>query len=375
MGAGPNALLDAGGTEIGHRSNTLLGIRRSGLLLVLGLAALQAEPLHGQKTDTLVLQNGDRITGEIKGLFRGKLDYNTDDAGRLSIEWVKIIRLTSRHYFEVEVASGAKYFGRLAEADRDGEIVVELDRADTLAVLSVVRISTLDAAFLQRLTAYLDVGFSFAKANKATTFNLAAEAKYRGARYGSTIYVEAYAQGQEAVPTTTRNTGEINGTIYLPDRWSIVGLAQAEQNDELNLALRFTLGGAASRVFRQSNSGELAAAAGVVVTRERFQPAENDSTATEEEQTNLEGLLYGQWDAFRYDSPKLDFSTSLSLYPSLSSLGRLRGELAMRIKYEVFRDFNVGLKFTDTFDSDPPDETASKNDFISSVTIGWSYRR
>lgn len=350
-------------------------IRRIGLLLMLGVVAFRPGALLAQKTDVLVLQNGDRITGEVKGLSRGKLDYNTDDAGRPSIEWVKVQRLTSSHYFEVEVASGAKYFGRLAEAGLDGAIVVKLDRADTLAVPSVVRINPLNAAFLQRVTAYLDLGLSYAKANQATTFNLDAEIRYRGPRYGSSIYVESYAQGQEAVQTTTRNTAELQGTYFLPDRWSIVGLALAEQNDELNLDLRLTLGGGASRMLRQSNSGELVAAAGVVVTRERFQPAEGDSAAAEEEQTNLEGLLYGQWDAFRYDTPKLDFSTSLSLYPSLSSLGRLRGELGMRIKYEVFHDFNVGLKFTDTFDTDPPEETAATNDFISSLTIGWSYRR
>jgi hypothetical protein len=345
------------------------------MLLALGLASLRPGTLSAQKTDVLVLQNGDRITGEIKGLSRGKLDYNTDDAGRPSIEWVKVRRLTSSHYFEVEIASGTKYFGRLAAVDRDGVIVVKLDRSDTLAVPSVVRISPLDAAFLQRVTAYLDLGFTYAKANQATTFNLDAELEYRGPRYGASLYAESYAQGQEDVPRTTRNTAALRGTHFLPDRWSIIGLAQAEQNDELNLAVRLTLGGGASRVLHQSNTGELAAAAGVVVTRERFQPVEGDTAATEEEQTNLEGLLYGQWDAFRYDTPKLDFSTALSLFPSLSTPGRLRGELGMRIKYEVFRDFNVGLKFTDTFDSHPPDETASRNDFISSLTIGWSYRR
>ena len=36
--------------------------------------------------------------------------------------------------------------------------------------------------------------------------------------------------------------------------------------------------------------------------------------------------------------------------------------------YEVFLDFNVGLDFTDTFDSRPP-EGASNNDFNMSITI------
>ena len=47
----------------------------------------------------------------------------------------------------------------------------------------------------------------------------------------------------------------------------------------------------------------------------------------------------------------------------------------MRLKYEVFKDFHAGINFTDTFDSRPPDETVNKNDFITTFTIGWSYRR
>jgi len=97
--------------------------------------------------------------------------------------------------------------------------------------------------------------------------------------------------------------------------------------------------------------------------------------AQDETGTNLEGLLVGSFDAFRFDSPKLDLATSLFLYPSLSTAGRLRGEATIRLKYELLPDFNVGISATDTFDSDPPEETATTNDFITTFTIGWSYRR
>src|SRR5512135_3033496 len=86
--------------------------------------ALLPGPLCAQKTDVIVLTNGDRLTGEIKGVSHGKLDYLTDDAGRPSIEWEKVARVTSVHSFEVEVRSGLKYFGRLAPSDRDGALVV-----------------------------------------------------------------------------------------------------------------------------------------------------------------------------------------------------------------------------------------------------------
>ena len=43
--------------------------------------------------------------------------------------------------------------------------------------------------------------------------------------------------------------------------------------------------------------------------------------------------------------------------------------------YELFNDFNTGIRFTDTFDSRPLEESASKNDYVTTLTIGWSYRR
>ena len=44
-----------------------------------------AGPLHAQKTDVVTLENGDEITGEIKQLDRGKLEYGTDDMGTVEI--------------------------------------------------------------------------------------------------------------------------------------------------------------------------------------------------------------------------------------------------------------------------------------------------
>jgi hypothetical protein len=327
------------------------------------------------KTDVLVLLNGDRITGDVKSLSRGKLDYSTDDAGRLSIEWIKVARLSSTHEFEVEVESGAKHFGRLSASDRDGTLIVEGLRVDSLAIPSVVRINTLNAGFFQRVKAYLDVGFSFAKANQATTLNSAGEAAYRGNKYGSKLGFDSYAQGQESVETTTRNSAWLQATRYLPNRWSAVGIARTEQNDELDLELRFTGAAALGRILMQSNSSELGVGGGLAVTQERYSRSEDGESVSGESNTSLEALIVGVWDAFRFDSPSLDFSTSLYLYPSLSNPGRIRGEATMRLKYELFPDFDVGISATDTFDSEPLEVSATKNDFITSFTIGWSYRR
>jgi hypothetical protein len=344
-------------------------------MLLLVLAAAGPSSARAAKTDLLTLQNGDRITGDVKWLTRGKLDYSTDDAGKLAIEWVKVARLTSPNSFEVETMSGAKYLGRLVASNRDGVIVVGGEVLDTLAIPEVVAINVLNASFMKRVRAYLDLGFTFAKANQATTFTTDGQAAYRGDTIGSTFAFNSYAQGQESAATATRNSVSLNLIRFLPKRWSVIALGQTEQNDELNLDFRLTGAAALGRTINRSNSSDLGAGAGLAVTRERFAPALSDTTGEAETGNNLEALLFATWDAFRFDAPTLDFGTSLYLYPSLSNTGRVRGEATLRLKYELISDFDVGISATDTFDSDPPEESATTNDFIMSFTIGWSYRR
>jgi hypothetical protein len=321
------------------------------LVLGTGVASFPGSRLaHAAKTDVVTLKNGDRITGEVKGLARGKLDYSTDDAGRLSIEWEKVARVSSVHPFQLEQQSGIKHFGTIGAPDRDGFVVVRNQRNDTLAIASVIEISPINASFPQRVTSYLDVGFTLAKAHRATTFSLSGAADYRGPSFGSQLKFDSYAQGQETVPTTTRNSGSQTFSWYLPHRWSAVGVVQVEQNEELDLDHRFVGGGGIERFLGRSNRMELSAAGGAVVTQERFSV---EAGATEE--TSLEGLLAVGWSAFRFDSPKLDFSTTFALYPSFTQAGRVRGQGDLRLKYELFKDFNAGILFTDTFDSDPPE--------------------
>ena len=340
------------------------------LFFMTAVIALLPSPARARNSDVVILRNGDRISGEVKGLSRGKLDFSTDDAGRLSIEWEKVRSLTSPFAYNVEMGSGESHFGRLVPSERDGYVVVQDLTADTLRIPSVVEITTLDSGFLQRLKSYLDMGFTLAKANKASTFSLSGSAEYRAADFGSAFKFDSYAQGQEHISTTTRNSARQSVTWYLPERWSLVGLLQFDQNEELSLDHRLTYGGSLNRGLKHTNSSEVTVGAGLVGIQEQFSSSEGGTSGS-----SVEGLAALNWNAYRFDTPKLDFSTAVGVFPSLSDLGRVRGQVELRFKYEVFKDFNVGVQFTDNFDSRPPEADVSNNDYITTLTIGWSYRR
>ncbi len=66
------------------------------LLLFTVTSELMHIPLLARdKTDVVILKNGDHVTGEIKSLDRGKMTLSTDSMGTVQIEWEDVARVTS----------------------------------------------------------------------------------------------------------------------------------------------------------------------------------------------------------------------------------------------------------------------------------------
>ena len=89
-------------------------------LTALACALLAAGSAEAQKTDVIVLVNGDQVTAEIKELSRGRLRATTDGMGTVYIEWDDIVQLSSPARFEVELRSGDKFTGSLLTAEEPG---------------------------------------------------------------------------------------------------------------------------------------------------------------------------------------------------------------------------------------------------------------
>ena len=77
-----------------------------------------------EKTDVIILKNGDRITGEIKKLEAGLLEYKTDTMGTLNIEWRFISEVISNTSHTVELADGARVLGALQKPAESQHVLV-----------------------------------------------------------------------------------------------------------------------------------------------------------------------------------------------------------------------------------------------------------
>lgn len=129
------------------RKRSVLSIVRI-LLLLCVTVQLAGTALWGRdKTDVVLLKNGDHLTGEIKGLERGKLSLSTDSMGTVAIEWPAVQSVTSQYTFEVEAETGLKVFGLLRPAVEERMEIVGEESEATLELPSVVHMTPLEAGF------------------------------------------------------------------------------------------------------------------------------------------------------------------------------------------------------------------------------------
>jgi hypothetical protein len=323
---------------------------------------LSARAAGAQKADTVWLGNGDRVVGEVKSLARALLKYSTDDLGTLSIEWDKVARISTRTVLEAQLRSGPRLYGRLRSGPRGATLV----GADTIALSEIVRLTPIERRLTGRISGYLDLGYSYQKANNSTQLTTGARVVYRDARGQTSVEARGFHEDREDAEATARLSAAFAERIFLPRRWSVGALLGYERDEELDLSGRARLVAFGGRTFAESNHIELSGSVGVVLTSERY-------FSTDTTTRGLEGAAGAVFRAFRYDRPKLDASLSSELFPSFTVPGRVRAQNDVRVSYELVKDFMLTVTLFDSFDSEPQSEGAAKHDFGTTLAISWKF--
>jgi hypothetical protein len=329
-----------------------------------GLLFLSQSSL-ADRTDVVILRNGDRITGEIKKLQAGRLEYKTDDMDRVYIEWEKIHHVTSVNRFEIIDVRGIRRYGSIGRTEAPYEIVINTPVASVTTDLhGIVRITPIKAGFLQRLKGSISTGFSYTRATKTTEFTLSGDTSYRGEKYSSKLDYSAYITDQAERRTSRYNTG-LSIDRFLKRRWTVGGLVNVEHNEELGLDLRLSLTASGSRYVVESNKTIVRFSLGIAGTRERY--IGSDSTSY-----NLESPITAEYSRFTFQNPKSNIQLSGVLYPNLTTKGRYRGSLNADLNHEIYKDlfFVIGSYYD--YDSKPP-KGAAKEDYRFNTSIRWTF--
>ncbi len=339
------------------------------LSVLLCLLAATAIPLDGararKKTDLVYLNNGDRITGEIKQLSRGILRLSTDDLSTINIEWEDVDSLNSVYQFRVEDNLGIKYFGAIF-LTRDGTLqVIQGGQTETPAQVDVVAITPLEASFWQQLDGSISVGFSYTKSNSLAQLSTDIIVRRRTPIRYFEVDFSSISTTQENEDSQLREDFSLTYNRLFEGRVFATASAATQTNDELGLDLRVQFSAGPGAKLIQSNHVDLVSSLGLSVNREWSDYSDGGY--------NLEAFVSAEYSLFRYDYPKTDITTEVTVYPGLSDWGRIRSEIDISASREIVKDFTIVLSFYDSYDSDPLNPTATNNDYGLVTSLGWTF--
>jgi hypothetical protein len=319
------------------------------------------------KTDVVTLANGDRITGEIVNLAKGRLELKTDDAGTLEIEWDKIARVEATREFEVNTSDGRLLLGSLGRAG-DRVVLVVISGANvTLSMDEVTGILPIGTSFWAKLDGSISAGFNYTRSSGIAQGTLNSDTVFRRPAFLFRLTAAATVTEQK----NTDNSRDDRGTIefsYVRYPWRrmfVAGSLSFETNESLGLVLRSQGVGLVGERLVNTNRAQVQFGGGLAVNDEKAVDAP--------EAQNLEGVIGISGSYYTYDRPKTTVDASIQYYPSLSNWGRQRLQFDSAVKREIWKDFTVSLNTYDSFDSAPPNPDALRNDFGVTVSVGWTY--
>ena len=330
------------------------------ILLVLFLTI--SHSASAAKTDIVFLKNGDRITGEVKSLFRGKLEFSTDHMGTVFIEWEDIEEIVSATGQSVELANGQRFYGPLAKPESEEMLMVNTEQGTVgVSTLDVISMYPVEASFWERLDISASLGFSWDKGSSVGKYNLGLEAEYRNPRFITRAALSSEVTTQELADDTSRASFDLSHLVYHPNKRFHQIFGTLETNDQLGIDLRTLVGAGYGKVPIRSQHNWFGLAGGLAVNHEV--PDVGDA------ETNLEAVGWMTYDYYKYSTPERRFKVDLILFPSITDFGRWRANFDTNFSLEFVEDLFWKLEFFLNYDSDPVSTLGESIDYgvISSV--------
>ncbi len=323
-------------------------------------------------SDDSVAFAGSLLVGEMKRLTRGKLSFETDATGTIEIDWAEVSQLVTARRLRVERRDGTILIGLLLPGAPPGQLALRSQGSTRLHDFGeVIGIEPIETGFRARLDGSVSVGYSYTRATGVQEFDLAAHFEYETERRSRSISASSHRSDSDGSDSSDRRTVEYRDLRIQPGSpWFSGWAAGYEENSALNLDLRVQGTFLVGREYYPLVNQRLRPFVGLSVGRERYTSVDGETT------TDL--VLGGFVDWYRFASPELDLSSTMTIYPSLRNPGEGRASVDLSLRWELIDDLFWEVAFYDDYDSEASAAQAeaegrSSNDYGVTTSLGWSW--
>ncbi len=316
--------------------------------------------------DTVVLVNGDRLSGRVVSLDAGKLVFATAYAGEVKLPWNQLRSLESDASVRVQLADGSLLNGRLLAAP-DGQARIKVSDLVETAPIPMAQVTALNPPTDRdkvKLSGHANLGGTFSRGNtEEDTLHASAEMVARTPSNRYTVGGEVNEASKQGATTTSNWRLNMKYDHFFKDKRYLytVGLFESDRQADLNL--RTSLGfGAGWQVFEEARRN-LSLEGGLSVVNEDYKVAPDQSFPSLRAALKYDQLL---WD------DRVKFFHASELLASVENSSDYLVKTRTGVRIPVSKALNFSTQVNLDYDALPaPGKDSTDTALIFSVGYGF----
>jgi len=342
-------------------------MRRSILVLLLSVAV--SGPLL--RADEIVFKNGDRLTGKLENAVGGKLVFNSDVAGTLTVDISNVETFSTDAPAKVHLSDGTVLNQQIIKASQ-GKFGIEAGPALKAQMFDMTAVSSINPPPKPKAkwTGNISAGLTSTHGNTQTeSVNASVNLSKRTEKDRTQLSAD-YARGEQTDPDTKVETktedwwrARAKYDYFFTKKFFGYLDGRYEKDSIAQLDRRMIIGAGGGYQWIESDALNFSTEAGLASLYEKF---DNQT----ESNTELSAQLGYHFDKKLVDNIK--FINDLTYYPSTEKLSdyflTTTAEIRAGISENMFTNFKVIFDYDST-----PAEGSGKTDTKYLLGVGWNF--
>ncbi|HSD14388.1 MAG TPA: DUF481 domain-containing protein [Flavobacterium sp.] len=296
--------------------------------------------------DILHLINGDRLTGKILSFQQGRLSFDAQGPGIVSVKWYKIFSIDGgSKIYKVESIYGEIFIGKITNSQIMGEIIVLTEPKKTkIKFEEILRIFPLEEKWYEGFKGDIGAGVSYTKSSEVLRISGESNLFYVISRWRFVNNFSYIATSTESSDYSVRIQENLQEFYSLYKKWVLYQANGFNRNDELGVDGKLSFG------FGIGNNLIITERQRLLVFTGFLQNFE-DTIESDKFIANSEWPVTLQHTVYSFLSPNLSSSLKMGSYVGITDKSRYRFDLSADLTWEIFNDFKIQFTFYYNYDN------------------------
>lgn len=338
------------------------------------MALLLAVLLLGYaNADEVIMKNGDRLQGKIVFMESGKLVFETAYAGKITIAWDQVARLTSDDILVIALPDKEPFKGKAIAAE-DGTLILEPETGPATEPIAMAQIETLGPPkpperwkFTARVTAGADTERGNTDTDK---YNADLQLGLSKRPHRITLYGEYNLERTNGVKSSDNSLVNLAYNRFMSKKWYLFGNGQAQRDKFQDLDLLWSVAGGVGYQVWESKEKNLSLQIGPSYVNENYSRpmAEFDNKDHRDYAAGFWAIDFDMWffnrvmQLFHHDDGFLSFEDT--------DVWRLRTRTGIRVP--IVHNIFASLQYNYDWVNSPADGTLNDDSRVL-FKLGWEY--